>query len=68
MKEKRDQLIQRRKESVLGGGEERIAKQHSGGKLTARERVTLLLDENSFQETGMFIEHRSPYLGLDKKH
>ena len=59
MKEKRDELIQRRKESVLGGGQERIAKQHAGGKLTARERLTLLLDENSFQETGMFVETTS---------
>lgn len=68
MKEKRDELIQRRQKSVLGGGEDRIAKQHQGGKLTARERITLLLDENSFQETGMFIEHRSTYFGLEKVH
>ncbi len=50
MKEKRDELIQRRKESVLGGGQERIAKQHAGGKLTARERLTLLLDETLFKK------------------
>lgn len=68
MKEKRDELIERRENSVLGGGVERIAKQHKQGKLTARERILLLLDENSFEETGMFIEHRSTYFGLDKVH
>jgi propionyl-CoA carboxylase beta chain len=68
MEQKREELLKRRENSVLGGGEARIAKQHSGGKLTARERITLLLDENSFQETGMFIEHRSTYFGLDKVH
>jgi propionyl-CoA carboxylase beta chain len=68
MKEKREELLQRRANSVLGGGQERIDKQHKQGKLTARERIQLLLDENSFQETGMFIEHRSTYFGLDKVH
>jgi propionyl-CoA carboxylase beta chain len=68
MENKREELLQRRANSVLGGGQERIDKQHKQGKLTARERVLLLLDENSFQETGMFIEHRSTYFGLDKVH
>ncbi|MFT7343915.1 MAG: propionyl-CoA carboxylase beta chain [Lentimonas sp.] len=68
MDEKREELINRRASSVQGGGEKRIEKQHSQGKLTARERITLLLDENSFEETGMFIEHRSTYFGLDKVH
>jgi propionyl-CoA carboxylase beta chain len=68
MEDKRQELIQRRKDSVLGGGQTRIDKQHKGGKLTARERILLLLDEGSFQETGMFIEHRSTYFGLDKVH
>ena len=68
MEDKRQELIQRRKDSVLGGGQARIDKQHEKGKLSARERITLLLDEGSFQETGMFIEHRSTYFGLDKVH
>ena len=68
MQEKRDELIQRRKDSVKGGGEARLEKQHKQGKLSARERLLLLLDEGSFQETGMFIEHRSTYFGLDKAH
>lgn len=66
--DKRDELIERRKNSVLGGGQPRIDKQHKQGKLTARERILLLLDEGSFQEMGMFIEHRSTYFGLDKVH
>ena len=60
-------LIEKRKQSQLGGGQARIDKQHKGGKLTARERILLLLDENSFQEMGMFIQHRSTSFGLDKQ-
>lgn len=60
-------LIERRKSSKLGGGQARIDKQHSQGKLSARERVTLLLDENSFQEIGAYVEHRSTYFGLEKQ-
>lgn len=59
-------LIQRREDSKKGGGEKRIAKQHSQGKLTARERIQILLDENSFQEMGQFVEHRSTSFGLEK--
>ncbi|TNE55881.1 MAG: acyl-CoA carboxylase subunit beta [Bacteroidetes bacterium] len=61
-----EQLIQKRKDSQLGGGQARIDKQHKQSKLTARERITLLLDEGSFQEMGMFVEHRSTSFGLDK--
>lgn len=59
-------LVEKREASKLGGGEERIEKQHKQGKLTARERVTLLLDEGSFQEIGQFVEHRATSFGLDK--
>jgi propionyl-CoA carboxylase beta chain len=62
-----NELIERRKKSQLGGGQNRIDRQHQQGKLTARERVLLLLDDNSFQEMGMFIEHRSTSFGLDKQ-
>ncbi|MDX1445437.1 acyl-CoA carboxylase subunit beta [Lishizhenia sp.] len=60
------QLIDKREQSKLGGGADRIAKQHEKSKLTARERINLLLDENSFQEMGMFVEHRSDSFGLGK--
>jgi propionyl-CoA carboxylase beta chain len=61
------ELINRREASKIGGGTARIDKQHSQGKLNARERITLLLDEGSFQEIGMFVEHRSTYFGLEKQ-
>ncbi len=60
------ELQERREASQLGGGEARIEKQHKQGKLTARERITLLLDEGSFQEIGMFVEHRATSFGLEK--
>lgn len=60
-------LIEKREEAKLAGGQARIDSQHKKGKLTARERITLLLDENSFQEMGMFVEHRSKDFGLDKQ-
>lgn len=51
----------------LGGGVERIEKQHQKGKLTARERIEVLLDPESFEETGMFVEHRCSNFGMDNK-
>lgn len=54
------------KEALLGGGEKRIASQHKKGKLTARERLDLLIDKGTFQEIGKFITHRSTDFGLDK--
>jgi propionyl-CoA carboxylase beta chain len=56
-----------RQEAMLGGGEERIAAQHSRGKLTARERIDYLLDEGSFVEMDMLVKHRSTDFGLDKQ-
>jgi len=53
-----EQLEQKRIAAKLGGGQQRIDKQHAKGKLTARERLDLLLDENSFEEWDMFKEHR----------
>ena len=49
-----------------GGGEKRMAAQHAKGKLTARERIELLLDEGSFEEWDMFVEHRSHDFGMEK--
>ena len=48
----------------MGGGAKRIAAQHAKGKLTARERIDLLLDENSFEEFDMFVEHRATDFGM----
>ena len=60
-----DQLEARRAGARLGGGETRIASQHAKGKLTARERIDVLLDEGSFEETDMFVEHRSTQFGME---
>lgn len=54
-------------EARLGGGQDRIDAQHKKGKLTARERIDLLLDEASFEEIGMLVTHRSRNFGLDKQ-
>jgi propionyl-CoA carboxylase beta chain len=65
MREKLDQLERRRAESERGGGEERVARQHAKGKLSARERIDLLLDEGSFVETDRFVTQRSADVGLE---
>jgi len=67
MSESRDQLNSKRAESLLGGGQARIDSQHKKGKLTARERISLLLDENTFCEIGAFVTHRSSDFGMDKQ-
>jgi len=66
MSDKFRELDNKIKEAHLGGGEKRIASQHSKKKLTARERLHLLLDEGSFEEIGMFVTHRSTNFDLDK--
>ncbi|MBU6325023.1 MAG: methylmalonyl-CoA carboxyltransferase, partial [Bacteroidetes bacterium] len=65
--DKRAKLQEKRAQALLGGGEDRIAAQHKRGKLTARERIQLLLDEGSFQEIGAFVSHRSVDFGMDKQ-
>ena len=57
-------LMQRRAEARLGGGQERIDKQHAAGRLTARERIDLLLDPDSFEEFDMFKTHRCHEFGM----
>ena len=59
MKEILEELEERRARARLGGGEARIARQHERGKLTARERIDAFLDEGSFEEFDMFVEHRA---------
>ncbi|MCU0352538.1 MAG: acyl-CoA carboxylase subunit beta [Cytophagales bacterium] len=61
-------LDQKNAEALLGGGQKRIDGQHKKGKLTARERVALLLDPGSFEEIGKFVTHRTTDFGLDKEH
>lgn len=65
--EKIKQLITLRETAKLGGGQKRIDSQHKKGKLTARERVELFLDEGSFEEFDMFVTHRCTNFGLEKE-
>ncbi|MEM6829241.1 MAG: acyl-CoA carboxylase subunit beta [Bacteroidota bacterium] len=65
--DKIDRLTSMNEEALKGGGEDRIAKQHEKGKLTARERIDLLLDKGSFQEIGKFVMHRATDFGMEKQ-
>ncbi len=60
------QLEEKRRAARLGGGQGKIDKQHERGKLSARERLEILLDPDSFEEYGMFVEHRCDDFGMDK--
>src|SRR5690606_26493345 len=65
---KADQVLaDKREKAKIGGGEQRVAAQHAKGKLTARERIELLLDEDSFQEMGGFVQHNSSDFGLENQ-
>ena len=63
---KNQELANKTAESKIGGGQKRIDSQHKKGKLTARERIELLLDTNSFEEIGGLVTHRSTNFGLEK--
>jgi len=65
--DKINKLIELREEAKKGGGEDKIEAQHQKGKLSARERIQILLDEGSFEEYDMFVRHRSHDFGLEKK-
>ena len=65
--EKIKQLLDMRQQAKLGGGQKRIDSQHAKGKLTARERIDLLLDEGSFEEFDMFVTHNCTNFGMEKK-
>ena len=67
MHEKIAELREKRELAKKGGGEEKIARQHHQGKLSARERIELLLDEGSFEEIDVFVKHRSRDFGLEKQ-
>ncbi|MFN4166635.1 MAG: carboxyl transferase domain-containing protein, partial [Ferrovibrio sp.] len=58
-------LEQKRADARIGGGQTRIDSQHAKGKLTARERIQVLLDEGSFEEYDMFVEHRCSDFGME---
>ena len=66
MKQVLDELERRRSVARLGGGQARIDAQHAKGRLTARERIELLMDEGSFEEFDMFVEHRGTEFGMEK--
>ena len=67
MKQILDELQARREAALAGGGPERVERQHAKGKLTARERLDILLDEDSFEEYDMFVEHRCHDFGMGSK-
>src|SRR5690606_30304217 len=59
-----EQLETRREQARMGGGQKRIDAQHAKGKLTARERIDILLDEGSFEEFDMYVAHRATDFGM----
>ncbi|AVI50459.1 methylmalonyl-CoA carboxyltransferase [Pukyongia salina] len=67
MNSKIEELNERLAKAYLGGGQARIDKQHKKNKLTARERIHYLLDDNSFEETGILVTHRTTDFGMDKE-
>ena len=67
MKDVLKELERRREIARMGGGKARIDAQHARGKLTARERIEIFLDEGSFEEFDMFVEHRSTDFGMEKQ-
>ena len=66
--EKIKELVAMREKARLGGGEKAIDKQHERGKYTARERIEMLVDKDSFEEYDMFKLHRCHNFGMEKKH
>ena len=66
--EKIKELVAKREQARLGGGEKAIEKQHARGKYTARERIEMLVDEGSFEEYDMFKKHRCTNFGMEKQH
>ncbi len=67
MEDKLKELDNLKRQALLGGGKQRLEKQHASGKLSARERIDLLLDKGSFHETDMFVTHRCTDFDMDKK-
>lgn len=65
--QKNNKLTEKKEQSLLGGGTDKINKQHKQGKLTARERIEVLLDPDSFEEYGVYVEHRCIDFGMEEK-
>jgi len=65
--DKLSQLERAKSRLKIGGGADRVEKQHSAGKLTARERLDLLVDRDTLQETGLFAAHKAKYFGMADK-
>lgn len=63
-----NKLNEKKEQSLVGGGIDKINKQHKQGKLTARERIEVLLDRDSFEEYGVYVEHRCSDFGMENKH
>jgi len=68
MQEKIEELRKPRKKAMAGGGADKLEKQRKQGKLTARERIEAMVDPRSFEETGLFAEHRSTLFGMAGRH
>ncbi len=68
MHDKTDELLKKKEKAKQGGGPEKVKAQHDKGKLFARERIELLVDEGSFEEIDMFVKHRATDFGLNKQH
>src|SRR5512139_1542871 len=66
LREEIEKLAKLEAELKAGGGEKAIQKQHESGKLTARERLDLFFDKGTFEETDLFVQHRSTNFGMDK--
>lgn len=60
-------ILEAKERGLQGGGPQRVARQHARGKLSARERLAVLLDEGSFIEAGSLVEHRCTDFGMDKE-
>src|SRR5262245_8186376 len=67
LQERFEELRRRRREAELGGGEERVRRQHKAGKKTARERLEILLDPGSLAELDQFVVHQSRDFGMDEQ-
>src|SRR6185437_14477036 len=61
------ELEAKRSELELGGGKDKVDRQHKSGAMTARERVSKLVDKGSFEEIGLFAQHRATYFGMAEK-
>ena len=66
MQDKINELLALREKARLGGGQDKIDKQHAKGKYSARERILMFLDEGSFEEFDMFVTHRCTNFGIEK--